>query len=232
MGVRLVAVGLFLGLLLFPFHTTSAQVRTVEVTGVVDDIAIQGNMTLDGSVQVGTVMTGTCTYEATTPDLDSSDYSGIYSLLSQTMAIGNYTFYDDQPYSAAFFNTWVTDAYFQSISNQTIFDGTVQDEGVTKTYDDFDWYKDEATLFHLGNNTTSNPDDSLPDSFPPLTFFTGQNQFKVDFLSNLSYPGDVDYDGFTITGHITSIEIVPEPTMLCALTLGGLGLIRKRVNRR
>jgi len=203
-----------------------ATIITVEVTGVVGSIATDGGLALDGSVGTGTTMSGYCTYDSQTPDLELGEYKGKYALLSISMTVGNYTFTPDpMPPDIPLFNVYTVDPGYTAHSGSR-FDGTVYLDGMPQSYDDIDWSIRSLELMELGTNSGEYiPTDALPDldSWPDLSVF-GWRRFEVAFHKSYSY----GYGDFVISGEITSLTPTPEPATVLLLGLGGLALLRKR----
>ena len=206
-----------------------AEIVTVEVTGVVDTVETLGDFALDGSVSIGTSMTGFCTYDSETPDLHENEGFGEYALISTSMGIGNYIFTHDSISETALFEVVNFAVIYSAKSGSASFNGTVFDDGTPKTYDDIIWHYNSFAL--LGLATSSHDyivDDSLPDSssFPPLSSFDIYKLFGIHFIEVSSGDGD-----FGISGEITSINVIPEPATVLFLALGSVLLLRRRKKR-
>lgn len=204
----------------------SATILTVEVAGVVDSVWTDGGLALDGSVNIGSIMTGSTTYDTETPDLSPIPENGKYALLSISMTIGNYTFMHDLTSSDPFFYVFTGDPGY-SVSTVSRFDGTVYLDGTPYSYEDIDWSIRSLDLMNLFTNSGEYiPTDALPDtsSWPDLSIFDVVREFEVAFHKSYSY-GDGD---FVICGEITSLDVVPEPATVLLLGLGCLALLRKR----
>ncbi|MBN2456153.1 MAG: PEP-CTERM sorting domain-containing protein [Sedimentisphaerales bacterium] len=201
------------------------EIITIEVTGIVNSIGESGFNT-DGSVSIGSVMTGFCTYDIETPDLVDSEYVGEYELLSLSMTIGNYTFTHDTLSSEyPFFRVGVVDPTFWAYSPEAMFDGTVYLDGVPREYDDIFWKNREVVLLDLWTSSSEFiPDDSLPTSLPDISVFDMRNSFGLVFR---------DYDGhlFGVSGEITSWNLIPEPATILLFGLGSLIFTVKRQNQ-
>ncbi len=186
-----------------------AKVVIVEVTGIVHSVQTEGGFALDGSISEGSVMTGTCTYDTSTPDLDDSPCHGTYALLSLSMTIGNYTFtHDPTPTPAggrALFEVSVVDLAYEAHSSAPFFDGTIYVNGSPKTYNDIPWidtYLKPIDVCSSTNDYTDN--DELPDSFPPISAFNWRREFETRFYDKYGRY-------FRISGEITSLAAAPGP---------------------
>ena len=189
---------------------SSATPLKVLVTGTVTSTKTTGDFVFE---DIGTQMTGYCTYDPeTADDEDGSSYYGKYNIDSLSMSIGDYIFADNPATTPSpEFEIWVTDMCYRVRSA----DGMVYINNIPQSYDNAN-----VTLFDLGNFSTGGPDDELPTSFPDISFFSGRNRFEV-------YYSDLDIS-FNVTGVIDSITVIPEPSTMCLLGLGGLLLRRRR----
>jgi len=201
----------------------SATIITVEVTGVVDSVATDGGLALDGSVIVGSVMTGFCIYDTDTPDEDPSEDKGKYALLSISMNIGNYTFtHDPMSTDSALFNVGYDNWWIYRVDSASPrFDGTLYIDDSPKGYDDIAWDYTYLKLMKVGSQEYTTT-DALPDSLPDFSVFDMDREFRVCFYE----PSAPDRGYFDINGEVTTL--VPEPATLLLLGLGGLALLRRR----
>ncbi len=203
-----------------------AEIVTVEVTGVVNYVSTDGGLQLDGSVGIGTTMTGYCSYDSETPDLSpASPGVGRYSMISISMTVGNYTFtHDPMSPDPPLFMVGIVDPGYGAISEDLRFDGTVYIDGSPKTYDDITWGWTYMQLFILGTSHGEYiPTDELPDldTWPELSVFDRRREFQTRFY------GEGDND-FGIYGEVTSLTVIPEPATIFLLAFGSLVLLRKR----
>jgi len=76
-------------------QTAIAAIVEVEVEGVVDKVNELGGFGFDGSVAIGSVMSGYFRYDSEAVDQDLSEYTGLYSVISVSLSVGSYTFGDD-----------------------------------------------------------------------------------------------------------------------------------------
>lgn len=223
MGKRIWNILLMLVVFLILVCPVSAAIITVQVEGVVDLVNTQGGFALDGSVSLGSAITGFCTYDTDTADQVPSEYSGRYSLISISMSIGNYTFTHDPMSSiSAFFEVSTVGNSYKAYSYTPRFDGTVYLDGIPKTFEDFSWTTFGLKLMYLATTLHEYfPTDALPDvdSFPDLSIFD-RNKF-------IGVGTDEAGPGFVMDGRITSLTVIPEPATLFLLGLGGLVLLRR-----
>ncbi len=144
----------------------SARVITVEVEGVVDIVNTQGGFAFDGSVNIGTAMTGYCIYDTDTPDeYPMYEDLGRYSVISISMVVGNYTFAHDatlSDYPLFLVGTGDPNPFYRVKSDAPHFDGIITADGSPRTYDDITWVYTNLQLMNL--HTSSNeyiPTDEL-----------------------------------------------------------------------
>jgi len=204
------------------------EILTVEFTGVVDSIETTSSLAFDGSISVGSEMTGFCAYDTDTPDLSPSEDNGKYALISTSMTVGNYTFTHD-PISSAAFLVYTEEAVtvgkgaYVAGGLDVRFEGTIFVNGSPQTYDDITWPESYSELIDLGTSGEYIPTDALPDldSWPDFSSFDLRKNFRTGFddCGNLS---------FEISGELTSLTITPEPATLLLLSLGGLFLRRRK----
>jgi hypothetical protein len=183
-----------------------AEILTVKVGGVVDYVATDGGLALDGSVVVGSTMTGYCTYDSETPDLNPNVVNGSYALISISMTIGNYTIaHDPMSPDLARFLVSTVDAAYSAGSGNPRFDGTIYVDGSPQTYDDITWgYTELAPMNLFTSSSEYITTDALPDldSWPDFSIFDGPKFFGTRFFDN----GD---GYFGIFGEVTSLTVIP-----------------------
>lgn len=200
-----------------------ATLITVEVEGVVDSVSVGGRFTLDGSVDVGSVMAGTFVYDTETSYLDG----GGYPVISISMIIGNYTFTHNSASSEPpLFTVYTVDPRYTVKSDAPRFDGIIYADGSPKTFDDITWEEPYGRLTLMDVSTSSDgiiTSTELPTSFPDISVFDLRREFGTGFGEPFSVP---NRGTFVIEGELT--YLVPEPAAVLLLGLGGLALLRKR----
>ena len=198
---------------------TTAQLVTVAITGEVwsasDPVGI-----LPNPIQVGDLMSGTYTYDTSSPDLHSYDPSSGYFRFSQppsgiSLKIGNYTFETDP----------------DNMDFRVSLDYNVDAAG--SSWNDFTLESDKTR--------------PLPDGTelgPVFLYFGTTKGDDTDILSSYDLPltaPDMDYwgggsfrisppPGPSIHGYITSVVLIPEPATITLLATAALALIRRRPN--
>jgi len=204
------------------------SVITVEVTGVVNQIYENDGFVLDGSVNLGTTMTGRFVYDT---DTIHDDALPLYSFPIESiyMNVGNYSFYhnyngNEFPY----FRVGSVDQIYIVDSLSSYFDGNIYDEGISKCFNDIDWEWTHITTMKIGTSDSSNYSfGELPDSFPDISVFDGPNEFSIKFYEPLDW-NTLEQGSFLIYGELTSIQIIPEPATILLLGLGSLAVVRRK----
>ena len=201
------------GMLAFSAQKAQAELITIAITATVDAMHDDGNY-LEGKVHVGDSITGTYTYESTTPDTnpatDVGDYWHYSSPAGISLAVGGFNFKTD-PANVKFLveivnNNGGIDAFLvRSDNNLFLSNGTY--------VDCISWDLQDRTLTALSS-------DSLPTTAPVLS------QWQTNFLTFGGGAGKSN--SFAIAAHVTSA--IPEPATISLLLLGGF-LLRKRTNK-
>jgi len=202
-----------------------AYTVTVYVEGVVTEIYTFDGLEFDGSVTVGSTMTGFVTYDTETPDQKPQyDWVACYSLASISMHVGSYTFThnlgaDEEPY---FYISAGNGGFFYDIrSMDSAFYGPCYMNGQATNLEDLDLTGCGFGMYNLAANIASPTGDALPDenTFPALSVFDEDRLFLIE--SWLS-------PEFNIYGEVTSLTVVPEPASVLLFGLASLALLRKR----
>jgi hypothetical protein len=128
-------------LILSANQSVDADIITVEVEGVVNTVGVDGRFELDGSVNIGSVMTGTFVYDSDATNLLTSGANGEYAIISLSMTIGNYVFTHEPTSSVSpLFTVYTTDPAYYVRSDGPRFNGTIYVDGSPKTFDDITYY--------------------------------------------------------------------------------------------
>jgi len=200
---------------------------TVEVGGVVDFFRTEGGFALDGSVGVGSVMSGFCTYDTEAQNLLPPGANGQYPVISISMSLGNYVFtHEPTSGDAGLFNVYTGDRGYTAGTDTPSFDGTIYVGGSPQAYDDIIWGFRGLGVFGFGTSSSEHiTSNALPDldSWPDLSVFDINRGFTVSFYESYG-----SYGSFDVMGEITSLNVVPEPGTVLMLGLGGLVLVGKR----
>ncbi|MCK4885814.1 MAG: PEP-CTERM sorting domain-containing protein [Planctomycetes bacterium] len=210
----------FLMLLIFSSLAYS-RIITIEVTGTVNELTYRGGLRLDNSISMGSVMSGSCSYDTEAISLDGYNYP----LLSITMIVGDYIFKHD---------AFTTDLAYISIGGDKVyapktwdgvFDGNALDNGEIKTFDEIEWSRAYFELFNIYSTLPECPyPNYLPESID-LSLFNERKEFSANFLKADS---SSDISSIYFKGELTSLTVIPEPCSLVLLGLGAIGLLSKR----
>lgn len=187
----------------------------IEIEATVDIVSDNNNY-LEGKINVDDIITGYYIYESTTPDSSPSDpvqgnYWHYEPPAGISLTVGGFDFVTD-PCNVEFSvyirnnNLSGDDIYgVESWNNLPLSNGT--------SVDFIYWQLNDNTATALMN-------DSLPTTAPILDDWTS-NIFNII--------GDTSCEGgtFGIVAHVTTAEIVPEPTTILLLCFGTL-LLRIR----
>ena len=203
-----------------------AELVTVEVTGVVDTITVDGGFGFDGSVAIGSVMSGYFRYDSEAVDQGLSEYTGLYSVISVSLSVGNYTFGDDLlGAEEPFFRVGVVDPTYWVESPDSRFDGTIYIDGTPTGWDEVEFEMTDIILLSLWTSSIGIiVDDSLPTSFPLISEFDLRRQWGVGF----GRTGIDGGGGFGFGGELTSIRVIPEPVSVLLMGIGGLAIRRRK----
>ena len=182
---------------------------TAEVTQV-DDLA--GEL-LEGQVNVGDTITGSYTYDSTTPDSSPSETVGSYWHLSSpcgiSLSVGGFVFQTDSDnvyFLVQILNDHLgNDGYLlRSYYNLPLSNGVWVEH--------ISWQLDDYTATALSST-------DLPTTPPVLEDWAYSPAQLGIKLGSKGYAG--------LYGEVTSVELVPEPGTVFLLGLGGLALIRR-----
>jgi hypothetical protein len=203
----IIVVGAFLLVYVQPVQAVPV---TIQIEAVVDTVEDSGNY-LGGLVDVCDVITGYYTYESTTPDSSPSDPvqgnywnyslpSGVY------LSVGDFDFRTNT--NDIEFNVFIRndnssghDIYgFDSLNNFPLSNGTIVDT--------IYWSLKDYTASVFSS-------DALPTTAPIL------DQWEENLLRFIT-----DRE-FLIDAHVTSAEVVPEPSTVFLLIFGSI-FLRKR----
>jgi len=204
--IRVLTVAILCGLVLCP-SLAKATLITIEIEGVVDSVWDTGNQ-LGGKIKTGDTITGTYTYDLSTPDTNPSAYVADYlhyaSPCGVALSVGGFEFKTD-PANVDFLieitnNYPPADAYFLVSKHNIVIPNSVSVE-------DISWFLYDP----LGNALTS---AVLPEDAPVLDRWH-LNDLRIESLRT-----------FSIGGHVT-YAVVPEPGTILLFGLVSL-LLRKR----
>jgi len=190
-----------------------ATVIEIGFAGLVDSVDDSYNL-LEGNVSVGNIITGFYVYDSETPDSTPElIWNGLYQHTTvpygMSLTIGEITFQTDT--ADVDFVVWI----------ENDFDGTIKDGYRVTSYNNLplnDLYIDRLSWFLDDYSGDAISSIELPDTPPDLSAWQSNNLIINGFSSS---------EGFKINGHVDSVWLVPEPTTLLLLGLGGL-LLRKR----
>jgi hypothetical protein len=199
----------------------------VEVTGVVDSVFVRDGFELDDSVVEGTNMTGTFVY-----DTDAvQNPNGDFTVISIEISVGNYYFSVSDSGDCIFrINQETNDGYYHIETYDGSYEGVIYDYGVQKLFSDIDWYITDIYLRMSTTNLEYHSGDDLPTWFPDISAFDDYRGFTLKFYEEYEWFPDDTYTvgGFTISGELTSIQIIPEPATILLLGLGALAVVKRK----
>ena len=194
--------------LYFSALPAQATLITIEIEATVDSVEDNGNY-LEGQINPGDIITGTYTYESTTPDTNPSPYVGDYEHFASPagifLSVGEFDFTTD-PTNVDFLvevvNNYPSGDYYlvRSYNNLALSNGTLVDH--------ISWQLDDSTATALSSI-------DLPTSPPILD----------DWQSIYGLRLHGERGGYIIDATVTSA--VPEPATILFFAIGAL-LLRKR----
>jgi len=207
-------------------HTNPAfaYVVTVYAEGVVTEVQTYDGLEFDGSVTVGSTMTGLVTYDTETPD-QKPQYGWVacYSLISISMNVGNYTFIGtsaaagEPSFSITAEPQWFN---YDVLSPRALFYGPCYLNGEPTNLEDV-VPEVGFRIMSLQGDNDGTITDALPDveTFPDLSVCTEQRVFRAESWLT---------PAFVIHGEVTSVTVVPEPASAVIMGLGAVVLILRR----
>jgi hypothetical protein len=191
---------------------------TIAIEAVVDDVQDADNY-LDGRINIGDLITGSYTYDTDTPDSSSSSNVGRYE---------HYTYPSGISLSVGGFNfmTHPADTYFEIfvVDNNAGIDGYSVTSYINLPFSDgttvnnIKWSLQDTSELALSSINLSTAAPILDD--------WGGNRLEFGAGSGGRDTGE-PATGFGIMAHVTSAVVIPEPTTILLLGLGGIALIRK-----
>jgi hypothetical protein len=192
----------------------SAQLITIGIEATVTSFSDSNNL-LQGKVAVGSIITGTYTYDTNTPDTNPATYAGLYRHYSPPyglqLSVGGFTFMSD-PNNTEFSvgianNNQGLDNYgVGSTYNLPLFNGVEVDV--------IYWQLDDYSGTVLSST-------DLPTTPPVLSDW--------DYNSLIINGPGCSSDYFYISAQVTSAVLIPEPVSLLLL---GIGLLAIRKHKK
>jgi hypothetical protein len=198
--------------LAFQGQRADATLITISIEAEVDYVEDLGNY-LEGRINPGDIITGTYTYESTTPDTNPSAYVGDYEHFAPpagvSLSVGGFDFMTDPmnvDFLVAITNDGISgglhDSYWIcSYNNLPLSNGASVDE--------ITWALRDPTASALSS-------DALPITPPVLDNWQSMVGLRLEG----------ERAGYIVDAHVTSA--VPEPGTIGLLTIGTLLLIRKQ----
>jgi len=205
-----VIISIIICILALSVPPAEASLITIEIEAIVDSVDDSGNY-LEGQINPGDIITGSYTYESSTPDSSPSDpivghYYNYSPPAGISLTVGAFDFATD-PENVYFLVGIVNDNpsghdiyWIHSYNNLALFNGT--------SVDHISWQLNDPTASVFSN-------DSLPATPPVLD----------DWQSIYGLRLHGERYGYILDAHVTSA--IPEPATILLFTLGGL-LLRKR----
>jgi len=204
------AIAILCGLILSP-PGAQATLVTIQIEAVVDSVQDEGNY-LEGKIEVGDTITGTYTYDLSTPDSEPLGYAGLYEHHSApagiSLSVGGFDFKTD-PDNVDFVVAILNDIppsgkdqiWMRSYNNLPLSSGVAVES--------ISWQLDDPTGTALSSH-------ELPAGAPVLDDW---------LLAPLLIHGPSRGASFGISAHVLSA--IPEPITIVLITMGGL-FMRKR----
>jgi len=191
----------------------NAELVTINIEGVVDTVDDSGNY-LEGQVNPGDIITGWYTYDTDTPDSSALDYYGLYqhgdSPAGMFLEVQGYVFQTD----------WGMVDLIVSIADNDET-GDLRDAYTVRSYSNLPLEPGITVgeMAWLLRDYTATALDSiaLTSTAPDL----------VAWETNYLLISGTRDSPFSITGHVTSAFVIPEPCTLLFVAAGALAAIRR-----
>jgi len=214
MGIKAKILAVIFVILALSCNSLQATIITINLTAEVTQVDDLADGLLEGQVNVGDTITGSYTYDSTTPDSNPLEAVGSYEHSSPpygiNLSVGGFVFQTD-PDNVYFLvtirnNHLGCDGYsVRSYNNLSLSNGVWVEH--------ISWQLDDYTATALSST-------DLPTTPPVLEDWAySPAQLGIE-LGSKGYAG--------LYGEVTSVELVPEPGTVFLLGLGGLVLIRRR----
>lgn len=203
---KIIIVG---AILLVGVQPVQASLITIEIEAEVSNVSDPAGY-LEGKISSGSLITGQYIFESTMSDSDSSSSGGEY--WAYTQPSGFYLYYNglqfetdtqDVQFAIGVINDYYDRYQVNSFSNVALENGTSVNEII--------WGIEDST-------GTVFESDTLPLTAPVL------GDWDYNQLSINGGPRESD---FTILATVTNAEVVPEPSTLLLMALGGTFLRRR-----
>jgi len=208
--ITILAACILSGLILSP-PGAQATLITIAIEAVVDYIGDPDNY-LQGNIKLGDIITGFYAYDSSSPDTNPSlsvgDYKQDSASFGISLTVGGFEFKSD-PTNLDFIVEIINDSTSGGLhdgygvlsgSNLALSDGTIVDQ--------ISWWLGDSSGTALSST-------DLPGAAPVL----GAWQSNTLILGTGRLYG--------IEAHVTSVVVIPEPTTILPLALGGLVFLRR-----
>jgi hypothetical protein len=207
-AILLFVLGLFVS-------NANAELITISLSATVNYARDDGGY-LEGKIDVGSIITGSYTYESTTPDSKPETWGGDYWHYSSPagvfLSVGGFEFKTDLEnvaFCVSVRDNTPDDVYAIGSSNNSLLSNGVSVESI--------WWQ-------LNDHThTAFSSDALPVTEPVL------RQWQANVLDIEGEQG-----GYHLMAEVTSVEIIPEPVTFLLFVTGftGIRLINNRKSRQ
>lgn len=194
-----------------------AELITINLTAEITEIG-DGDNLLNGQLHVGDNLTGSYTYDSTTPDDNYATTVGDYWHYNPPCGIslsgGGFTFQTD-PDDVRFLIEVCDNRYLN------------EDSYLVNSYNNLPLYGDVLVNsivwdFHDDSGTALSS-DALPTTAPVLQNWLSTNELAIEG-PRIQESGGLS---FYIVSTVTSAELIPEPATILLFSLGALALKRK-----